>query len=172
MLPFYYGRFWAIGKIKKGESVTLEIWATVGDDCSGTVTNTAEVTASSLPDPDDQFNLFDDPPVQDEISSASFDVTTAANARELDGTRFELGRNYPNPFNPTTLVPFSLAEAAHVSLRVYDLLGREVSVLVEGPLSAGVHEVVFEASHLPTGVYLIRMEAAGMVQIQRVTLMK
>ena len=128
------------------------------------------MTASSLPDPDDQFNLFDNPPVQDEISSASFDVE--ASGRVLDGTRFELGRNYPNPFNPTTLVPFSLAEAAQVSLRVYDLLGREVSVLVEGPLSAGVHEVVFEASHLPTGVYLIRLEAAGTVQIQRVTLMK
>ena len=52
------------------------------------------------------------------------------------------------------------------------MLGREVSVLVDGQLSAGVHEVVFEANNLPTGVYLIRMEAAGTVQIQQVTLMK
>ncbi len=90
----------------------------------------------------------------------------------LDGTVFALGNNYPNPFNPTTVVPFSIAESAQVSIKVYDLLGREVAVLVDGALSAGVHEVVFEASALPTGVYLIRMEAAGMVQIQRMTLMK
>ena len=91
---------------------------------------------------------------------------------DRDGTTFKLGRNYPNPFNPTTIVPFSLTEAAHVSIRVYDLLGREVSVLVDGQLSAGMHEVVFEANNLSTGVYLIRMEAAGRVQIQQLTLMK
>jgi hypothetical protein len=72
----------------------------------------------------------------------------------------------------TKIVPFSLTEAAHVSIRVYDLLGREVSVLVDGQLSAGMHEVVFEANNLSTGVYLIRMEAAGRVQIQQLTLMK
>ena len=164
---------WNIGALKVGEKVTLTIETTITDACSGTVTNGVWITRSSLPDPSDFFYLFGIPPPTRENghAEASFDVT-AANARELDGTRFALGRNYPNPFNPTTLVPFSLAEAAHVSLRVYDLLGREVSVLVDGPLSAGVHEVVFEANHLPTGVYLIRMEAAGMVQIQRVTLMK
>jgi len=101
---------------------------------------------------------------------ASFEVTAAG--RVLDGTRFELGHSYPNPFNPTTLVPFSLAEATHVSIRVYDMLGREVETLVDRGMAAGVHEVTFEAHTLPTGVYLIRMEAAGTVQIQRVTLMK
>ena len=70
------------------------------------------------------------------------------------------------------LCPRASALRAHVSIRVYDLLGREVSVLVDQQLSAGVHEVVFEANNLPTGVYLIRMEAAGLVQIQRVRLMK
>ena len=70
------------------------------------------------------------------------------------------------------MVPFRLTEAAHVSLKVYDLLGREVAVLVDGRLPAGEHEAVFEASALPTGVYLIRMEAAGIVQTHRVTLMK
>ncbi len=85
---------------------------------------------------------------------------------------FELSDNYPNPFNPTTLVPFSLAEASHVSIRVYDMLGREVETLIDRSMAAGAHQVTFEAHTLPTGVYLIRMEAAGTVQIQRVTLMK
>ena len=90
----------------------------------------------------------------------------------LDGTTFALGTNYPNPFNPTTLIPFSVAEASEVSIKVYDLLGRTVATLVDGTLSAGVHEVQFEASQLPTGMYIVRMEAAGIVKTQRVTLMK
>ncbi len=170
----YDGWLWDIGAIKVGETVKLEVWATVGPDCSGTVTNQAWITRSSLPDPSNFFNLFDEPPptLLNNHAEASFDVETGANGRVLDGKTFALGNNYPNPFNPTTLVPFSLAEAAHVSIRVYDMLGREVSVLVDGQLSAGVHEVVFEANNLPTGVYLIRMKAAGTVQIQQVTLMK
>ena len=131
------------------------------------------ITASSLPDPSNAFNQFGtpSPTLLNNHAEASFEVT-AANARVLDGTRFELGHSYPNPFNPTTLVPFSLAEATHVSIRVYDMLGREVSVLVDRGMAAGAHEVVFEANTLPTGIYLIRMEAAGTVHIQRVTLMK
>ena len=161
---------WAIGDLKVGETVTLTITTTVTDACSGEVVNTAEVTASSLPDPDDQFNLFDEEPVEDEIDSASINIT--ARKLTLDGTTFALGTNYPNPFNPTTLIPFSVAEASEVSIKVYDLLGRTVATLVDGTLSAGVHEVQFEASQLPTGMYIVRMEAAGIVKTQRVTLMK
>ena len=161
---------WAIGDLKVGETVTLTITTTVTDACSGEVINTAEVTNSSLPDPDDQFNLFDEEPVEDEIDSASINIT--ARKLTLDGTTFALGTNYPNPFNPTTLIPFSVAEASEVSIKVYDLLGRTVATLVDGTLSAGVHEVQFEASQLPTGMYIVRMEAAGIVKTQRVTLMK
>ncbi len=169
----YDGWFWDIGAIKKDETVTLEVWGTVSTDCSGTVTNGVWITKSSLPDPSNAFNQFGtpSPTLLNNHAEASFEVT-AANARVLDGTRFELGHSYPNPFNPTTLVPFSLAKATHVSIRVYDMLGREVSVLVNRGMAAGAHEVVFEANTLPTGIYLIRMEAAGTVQIQRVTLMK
>ena len=165
--------FWDVGAVKVGEKVTLEITATITDACTGTVTNTVSISRSSLPEPSTPFLLpfgsGTNPRAENNHAEASFD---AGSGRVLDGEVFVLGRNYPNPFNPTTVVPFSVAEASHVSLRVYDLLGREVKVLVDGRLSAGVHEVTFEASTLPTGVYLIRMEAAGFVQIQRVTLMK
>ena len=161
---------WSIGTLKVDEKVALEIVTEVGADCSGTVTNTAEITSSSLPDPSDFFNLFDDPALANNRDDASFDVSS----REviLDGTTFALGTNYPNPFNPETVIPFSLAQSAHVSIKVYDLLGRSVATLVNAELSAGLHEVRFEASQLPTGVYLVRMEAAGIVQAQRITLMK
>ena len=161
---------WSIGKIKVGEAVTLKITTTVTADCSGEVVNYAEVTQSSLPDPDDQFDIFDEEPVEDEKDSASINVS--GRQLELDGTTFALGNNYPNPFNPMTTIPFSVAEASHVSIKVYDLLGRTVATLVDGTMSAGVHEVAFDASNQPTGMYLVRMEAAGIVKTMRLTLMK
>ncbi len=165
----YDNWFWSVGKLRVGESKTLKITATVTAACQGTVTNFAEVTASSLPDPDDRFRGFRDPPEQDEEAEASFTVSAAASKAS---SQPRLLRNYPNPFNPETVVPFELVERTAVSLKVYDLLGRLVETLVEGELSAGVHEVIFRAGELPTGVYLVRLEAGGWVSTQRMTLMK
>jgi hypothetical protein len=65
-----------------------------------------------------------------------------------------------------------LGTAAQVRLEVYDMLGREVARLVEGAQAAGVQEAVFDAAHLPSGVYLYRIEAGGQVQTGRLVLMK
>jgi hypothetical protein len=73
-------------------------------------------------------------------------------------TTFALEGNYPNPFNPTTTIRFTLPEAANVRLSVYDLLGREVHVLVDGTLAAGAHTSTFDAAGLPSGSYLYRLE--------------
>jgi parallel beta-helix repeat protein len=79
---------------------------------------------------------------------------------------------YPNPFNPATTIRYVLEEAAHVRLVVYDMLGRVVVRLVEEKQAAGVQEAVFDASGLPSGVYLYRIEAGGHVQTGRLVLMK
>jgi len=71
---------------------------------------------------------------------------------------FVLEANYPNPFNPQTTIRFNVPEASVVKLVVYDVLGREVRVLVDGVREAGMHEVVFDASTLPSGTYLYRLE--------------
>ncbi len=68
---------------------------------------------------------------------------------------------YPNPFNPQTIIPFELAEPAAVRLTVHDLLGREVTVLVDGRLSAGRHSVQFDATGRASGMYLVRLMADG-----------
>ena len=73
---------------------------------------------------------------------------------------FGLTTNYPNPFNPSTTIRFDLPESAHVRLRVFDALGREVRVLLDGIRAAGAHEVVFDASDLPSGTYFYRLETA------------
>lgn len=84
-----------------------------------------------------------------------------------------LGAAYPNPFNPTTVVPFELAETSAARLAVYDLLGREVAVLVDGTLEAGAHTARFDASLLPSGTYLVRFSTQdGQVLTQRLTLLK
>ena len=80
--------------------------------------------------------------------------------------------SYPNPFNPSTTIRFTLAEAGAVRLEVFDVLGRRVALLVDASLEAGVHEAVFEAGALPSGVYLYRMQAGASVAMGRMTLFR
>ena len=77
---------------------------------------------------------------------------------------FGLEQNYPNPFNPTTSIKYTLPASADVRLGVYDLLGREVSVLVNGRMDAGIHDVRFDGSGLAAGVYYYRLQAGEFVQ--------
>jgi len=80
--------------------------------------------------------------------------------------------NYPNPFNPTTEIQFTLSEANHVSLAVYDLQGREVARLVDAQQGAGSHTATFDASGLPTGTYLYRLTVGATTVTGRMVLMK
>ncbi|MCH8961554.1 MAG: T9SS type A sorting domain-containing protein [Bacteroidetes bacterium] len=85
---------------------------------------------------------------------------------------FALKQNYPNPFNPSTTIQFDLPETAQVTLVVYDVLGRQVRVLVDGTREAGTHEVTFDASGLPSGVYVYRIEAGPYAATRTMLLMK
>ena len=85
---------------------------------------------------------------------------------------FKLDGNYPNPFNPTTTIAFSLPENAQVRIAVYDMLGRQVRVLVDGPMVAGRNEVVFDAAGLPTGTYLYRVSTPTQSLTRKMLLVK
>jgi len=87
-------------------------------------------------------------------------------------SEFALGQNYPNPFNPTTIISFELPVASDVRLSVYDVLGREVAVLVSERRCAGVHKVGFDASGLSSGVYLYSLRAGGFMQTRRLIFLK
>jgi len=87
-------------------------------------------------------------------------------------TEMALHQNYPNPFNPSTTIRFDLPEAARVTLKVFNLLGQEAATLVEGLQPAGTHEVVFNATNLPSGTYFYVMQAGEVRQVRRLTLMK
>jgi len=83
-----------------------------------------------------------------------------------------LAENYPNPFNPTTIISFGLPEDSRVSLRLYDISGREVLNLTEGHFSAGRHELVLDASELSSGSYFYSLEAGSFKQVKRMLLLK
>lgn len=85
---------------------------------------------------------------------------------------FSLSQNYPNPFNPTTVLRYTLPRNEEVELRVYDILGREIAQLVKGFQQAGPHDVTFDGTHYPSGVYFYRLTAAGKLQAKKMLLAK
>ncbi len=87
-------------------------------------------------------------------------------------TQFKLFQNHPNPFNPTSTIRYSLPETTPVRLEVYNILGRKISVLVDENQRAGVHELHFDASHLPSGMYIYRITAGAFVESKRMLLVR
>jgi hypothetical protein len=85
---------------------------------------------------------------------------------------FTLSQNYPNPFNPSTTISFSLPRRESVTLKVYDLLGREVATLVDGREEAGEHTVKWNADGFTSGVYFYRLSAGGGVQTRKLVLVR
>jgi hypothetical protein len=87
-------------------------------------------------------------------------------------TEFLLSQNYPNPFNPSTTIMYELPKGSYVRLVVYDMLGKEVSTIVNGTRPAGTHTVQFDGSGLPSGMYLYRLVAGDFVTTKRMILSK
>ncbi len=85
---------------------------------------------------------------------------------------FFVDQNYPNPFNPSTTVRFGLPTRSSVSARVYNLLGQEVATVFEGTRPAGIYNLEFDASALPSGIYLCRIQAGRNVQVKRMLLVR
>jgi len=104
----------------------------------------------------------------------SHPVVNATPGSLFDGVpnEFVLRQNFPNPFNPTTTFEFALAEAGFTTLKVYDLLGREVATIVEGPMEARWYQVTWNASNIASGVYLYTLTSSGFSDTRKLLLMK
>lgn len=85
---------------------------------------------------------------------------------------FRLNQNYPNPFNPATILSYRLPHTSHVTLTVYDILGREIKTLVNSQQKAGTHKLLFDGSNLSSGLYLYKMKAGNFVQTRKMFLIK
>lgn len=157
---------WVVGHVPVGTTVTLELVARVVG--TGQIINTAIIFESHLPDP----TADNDEGSAMVVVSSSKATSTVGEGGEGIPVEFELGGNYPNPFNPETRIPFGLPESGHVVLEVYNLLGRRVAVLLDESMSAGRHEVVWYALDAPSGVYVVRLVAGSVQKMQRVTLVK
>jgi hypothetical protein len=86
--------------------------------------------------------------------------------------RFYLSQNYPNPFNPNTFISYQLATGSQVTIKVYDVLGREVTTLVNEKKPAGAHIINFDASGLASGVYLYAIREGNFYQSKKMILLK
>ncbi len=112
---------------------------------------------------------------RDNLSTAIEGLVPVAVAVDNPGGQpgiFALGQNYPNPFNPVTRITYSLAERVDVSLKVYDLLGREVTTLYDGVQPQGNHSVTFDAAGLTSGVYIYRLHAGEFELSRKLILLK
>ncbi len=98
--------------------------------------------------------------------------TLVSNEEDLVVEQFRLDQNYPNPFNPSTNITFNLPEASEVTLQVLDILGRKVATLVNGKLSAGAHNINFDASSLASGMYIYTIQTGAYTATRKMMMLK
>ena len=103
-----------------------------------------------------------------------YTIPGITSVRQIDEVpqSFSLSQNYPNPFNPTTLIRFSTSTPENVTLKVYDLIGQEVAILVNEYLNAGTHEVEFNGQNLASGTYFYILSSGGKKEFKKMVLLK
>jgi hypothetical protein len=111
-------------------------------------------------------------PIGSATIQAVFAVETSVDHGPETVDRVELHGAYPNPFNPTTVIRWTMDVGRQTRIGVYDVLGREVARLVDGFSPIGTHEITFDATGLPSGVYIVRLQADGQTLTRRITLLK
>lgn len=117
--------------------------------------------------------VSNDPTSPDTIMVSGNGTTTGVRRYGSDIPKsFALLQNFPNPFNPSTTISFDLPERSHVTLLIYDAIGREVQTLADEEEPAGAYRITFDASALPSGVYFYRITAGHFVQTKKLMLVK
>jgi hypothetical protein len=107
-----------------------------------------------------------------EIDNLSFELLTGVNDENAAVTDYKLDQNFPNPFNPSTTIRFTIPESGNTTLRVYNVLGSEVATLLNEVKTSGTHEVVFNANDMPSGTYFYSIEVNNFRKVKKMILMK
>ena len=100
------------------------------------------------------------------------DLISGVDPAEIQVGSYELFQNYPNPFNPTTSINYDLPVDARVTLKVYDVLGKEVATLVDGFVETGYHQANLNAAGLASGVYFYRLNAGPYTSTMKLVVLK
>ncbi|MEE9430926.1 MAG: T9SS type A sorting domain-containing protein, partial [Melioribacteraceae bacterium] len=141
-----------LGNIAAGKSATVTFAIVAGDNLAGIKANATAAKAKAI--------------------TAGL-LVTGVEKEDIVPTEFFVEQNYPNPFNPTTKITFGLASKSNVDLRVYDMLGREVAVLVNNELlSSGTYNSDFNASDLSSGTYVYTLKTNNQVISKKMLLLK
>lgn len=99
-------------------------------------------------------------------------ITTNVDDQISFPTEFKLEQNYPNPFNPSTVIKFAVPERSMITLKVYDIIGRDIATLINEEREAGWYEQSFDASKLASGIYIYRLSAGAKVFSKKMMLIK
>jgi hypothetical protein len=103
---------------------------------------------------------------------AATELGIGQTAKAITSTTAMLLPNYPNPFNPSTTISYHLTQSSFVKLTVFDILGREIATLVNGMVESGLHQAVFDASKLSSGMYFYKLTTDEFTQVRKMLLMK
>ncbi|PJC59561.1 MAG: hypothetical protein CO025_05790, partial [Ignavibacteria bacterium CG_4_9_14_0_2_um_filter_37_13] len=99
-------------------------------------------------------------------------TTTSLTSEKSIPNSYHLSQNYPNPFNPSTTISWQLAASSFVTLKVHNVLGKEVAALVNEEVQAGMHSVNFDASHLSSGIYFYTLKTNSFMQTKKMILLR
>lgn len=157
-------------------------WATITPATStvdGGTVREVSVIADLADFRDDEYSLslfiYNDVLDEEIELPLTLDVTTAIGenpGEELIPREYALAQNFPNPFNPSTVIQYSLRETQHTRLSVYNIAGQEVARLVNGVQEAGAHSVTFDAAGMPSGMYFYRLQSGDFSQTAKMILLK
>jgi hypothetical protein len=107
-----------------------------------------------------------------EVDGNNYGILTDIGPEEIKLGEYYLKQNYPNPFNSTTTINYSVAKRSVVSIKIFDILGREIQTLVDEEKSPGNYNVKFNGNNLPSGVYFYRLRAGAFSETKKLILLK
>jgi photosystem II stability/assembly factor-like uncharacterized protein len=145
------------------------MWESVGFvNGKGTSAKTSEYSFTDVPEVAASYSYR----LKQIDFDGAFDYSGIVEVNMTAPQSFALSQNYPNPFNPSTTINYSIPMTSKVSLKIFDMLGREVASLVNETKQAGNYEVVFNASKISSGVYFYKLQAGSFTETKKLTLMK
>jgi hypothetical protein len=170
------GKSWSFKVMSKSAGTTILSWETILAVIPESIRNEYHfhLTGTSITGSINMLTVFNHSFAVTDGQIYSFQINASpTDIKEgLNNFTFELKQNYPNPFNPNTIIYYQLENSGKVSLRVYDILGNEVAILVDGEKDAGLHNVDFDASYLSSGVYFYKLQSGKFVQTKKMILIR